>query len=234
MVNIRAVVLGILFSLCLHAGNTFKITIPMHDDSGVDHGLVVEARTKTYELIKSWRIAYKVWRFGRIADLVKPVDVEMQWDIGGLCAKKPEQWTSVSTPESITSSPTYGDFDIEQSVGCTIDIIKVSLISTHQSGKLITSTPAPFLVFADQLKAIQARRDRLAAENKLRQAEEDARHAKYKTEKEAQEAAERAKIRAVCLTIYKGTSDKRVGDLTVKEEQQVRACQLLSLYPPHQ
>jgi hypothetical protein len=71
---------------------------------------------------------------------------------------------------------------------------------------------------------------RAAAEAKAKQAQ---------AEKEASAAAaakaaaeERQRVRATCAEIYKRTADKRVGDLTVKEDQQVRACQALGLYPP--
>jgi hypothetical protein len=39
-------------------------------------------------------------------------------------------------------------------------------------------------------------------------------------------------IRAACSAIYQNTADKKTRDLTVKEEQQVRNCQALGLYPP--
>ena len=39
-------------------------------------------------------------------------------------------------------------------------------------------------------------------------------------------------IRAACGVIYQNTADKKISDLTVKEEQQVRRCQGLGLYPP--
>lgn len=39
-------------------------------------------------------------------------------------------------------------------------------------------------------------------------------------------------IRAACATIYRKTADKKVGDLTVAEEQDVRRCQNLGLYSP--
>jgi hypothetical protein len=39
-------------------------------------------------------------------------------------------------------------------------------------------------------------------------------------------------IRASCSLIYRNTAEKKVGDLTVNEEQQVRRCQGLGLYPP--
>lgn len=49
---------------------------------------------------------------------------------------------------------------------------------------------------------------------------------------DAQRAAERAKLRANCLAVYNATADKKVKDLTVREEQAVRACQSRGLYPP--
>ena len=82
----------------------------------------------------------------------------------------------------------------------------------------------------DALEA--ARQKRLAAERRKKQADEDARYAKIRAEIRAKEAEEQAKIRLACAAIYKATSDKKMGDLTVKEDQQVRACQSLGLYPP--
>jgi hypothetical protein len=35
-----------------------------------------------------------------------------------------------------------------------------------------------------------------------------------------------------CASVYQATIDKKVKDLTVREEQQVQACQVLNLYPP--
>jgi hypothetical protein len=48
--------------------------------------------------------------------------------------------------------------------------------------------------------------------------------------KAAQVEARRA--RAACVVIYRNTVDKKISDLTVREEQQVRACQALGLYLP--
>jgi hypothetical protein len=58
--------------------------------------------------------------------------------------------------------------------------------------------------------------------------------AKQKAEEkeEANAAFERRKIRVACSTIYRNTADKKLKDLTMKDEQQVRACQALGLYPP--
>jgi hypothetical protein len=60
--------------------------------------------------------------------------------------------------------------------------------------------------------------------------------AEYEAKKDAElakeQAEERQKVRAACALIYKNTANKKVGDLTVKEQQQVRECQALDLYPP--
>ena len=71
-----------------------------------------------------------------------------------------------------------------------------------------------------------------AAEEKRKRAEENARYARIKAEEDAKAVTERAKVRAACALIYKNTIDKKINDLTVREEQQVRACQALDMYPP--
>ena len=77
-----------------------------------------------------------------------------------------------------------------------------------------------------------ARRKRLAAERKQKQKEADARYTEMKVEEDAKAAEERRKLRAACTVIYQNTVDKKVKDLTVREEQQVREFQALGLYPP--
>lgn len=76
------------------------------------------------------------------------------------------------------------------------------------------------------------RRRRLAAEQKKKDAERDARIAKYRDEEEAKAVEERRKLRAACSAVYQTTADTKLKDLTVKQEQQVRACQALGIYPP--
>ena len=85
---------------------------------------------------------------------------------------------------------------------------------------------------AKQDAAETARRRRLAAEQKKKDAELNARLVKERAEDEAKATEERRKVRAACTAVYRDTADKKLGDLTVKEEQQVRACQALGLYPP--
>lgn len=84
-----------------------------------------------------------------------------------------------------------------------------------------------------QTEATEAvRRKRLAAEQKRKQTKANAEYAKMKAEGDARAAEERRNVRAACTAIYRNTVDKKVTDLTVREEQQVRACQASGLYPP--
>jgi hypothetical protein len=78
----------------------------------------------------------------------------------------------------------------------------------------------------------EERQRRLAVERKKRQAQERALAAKEKAESDRRKADEQRKLRATCSTIYRDTADKKIKDLTVREEQLVRTCQTLGLYPP--
>ena len=77
---------------------------------------------------------------------------------------------------------------------------------------------------------LSERRNQLTQRRK--NAELKLRQEKAKAEGDAQAAEERRKVRAACTEIYQRTADKKIRDLTVREEQQVRSCQGLGLYPP--
>jgi hypothetical protein len=77
-----------------------------------------------------------------------------------------------------------------------------------------------------------AAEEKAEAALKRQQAKEAAAYAKMKAAQDAKTAQELVRVRAACAAIYQRTSDMKVKDLTVKEEQQVRACQTLGLYPP--
>jgi hypothetical protein len=73
----------------------------------------------------------------------------------------------------------------------------------------------------------------LAAEAQAKQdAIEETRQRRTAAEQKQKNAALMRKVRDNCTTIYQNTVEKKVKDLTVGEEQQVRACQALGLYPP--
>jgi hypothetical protein len=49
-------------------------------------------------------------------------------------------------------------------------------------------------------------------------------------EANSERLAERRRIRAGCTAVYQTTIDKKISDLTVRQSEQVNACQLLDLY----
>jgi hypothetical protein len=73
-----------------------------------------------------------------------------------------------------------------------------------------------------------ARQKRLAAEQKRRDLELN----KRITNERAKAAEQRRKVQVACAVIYQNTANKRLTDLTVKEEQEVRLCQALGFYHP--
>ena len=87
---------------------------------------------------------------------------------------------------------------------------------------------------------VSPRDQRLATEAQARKDATEAAHQKRllvegkKKDAELRDKAvtERVRIRAACGEIYKNTADKKLSDLTVREEQQVRLCQALTLYTP--
>jgi hypothetical protein len=115
--------------------------------------------------------------------------------------------------------------------------VKVCQIN-NQIAQMSLPTPTAIIVqFSDlvfQVDALTALDDSnqaniLVLESRVKYADS---LAKERAAEEARASEERRKIRDACGLIYKNTADKKVGDVTVKEEQQVRACQALGLYPP--
>jgi hypothetical protein len=145
--------------------------------------------------------------------------------------------------------------------GCKTEIVKVSLILAENSRTRIDGVPGDTVNLERQLRELNAKHEAEAtaqAEEKRKatedQAKKDAIAAKKEVEATArwkrqvaeqkkkdaeldaamtkQKAEERRRGRTACSGIYQNTVDKKVKDLTVGEEQQVRACQALGLYPP--
>lgn len=85
---------------------------------------------------------------------------------------------------------------------------------------------------AAEQAAEDARQKRLAAEQKRKQAEADAQLAKLKAQEDAAKAEELRRTAAACKLVYKNTIDKKINDLTVREDGQVQACRALGLYAP--
>ncbi|MGA3205072.1 MAG: hypothetical protein ABSF12_21460 [Bryobacteraceae bacterium] len=170
---------------------------------------------------------------------MKTIHLKLQFDVGGLCSKKPSQWSN-QTEDRFDDLQTISGFPVDDTKGCTVELLKVTLISAMYGASLLAHNEAPEIDFTDALKAIQARRDveearrkGLAAERKQKEAAEAASLAKIKAAEDAKAAEDRAKTRAACSAIYQNTIDKKVKDLTVREDQQIQACRALGLYPPH-
>jgi hypothetical protein len=202
-----------------------QFTVPLGDVNSVPQGLTV--RVTVHHCVPSladdvkvivglWCIDYGLQRYGTLDLFDMPQEVKLRFDIGGLCLKKPTQWSETTRDEFGFS--TSSGFHLEDAQGCTVELVKVSPVSND----------LPEIDFTDQLKSIQAQRDADAARARRLAAEAK----KARSEQTAKEVAERQKVRLSCAAIYQSTIDKKVRDLTVREEEQVRTCQALDLYPP--
>lgn len=161
--------------------------------------------------------------------------VKLHFDITGFCNGTPRRWAVQATTSLGWSAELIvgnahretEEFLSGKVDGCHSENIRATLgIAQNGTARILGTEEA-------KKEAVEAaHRKRVAAEQKRKQAEADARYATVQAEKEAKAAEERRKIRATCAAIYKDTVDKKIKDLTVGEEQQVRVCQALGLYPP--
>jgi len=155
-----------------------------------------------------------------------------------------------------TSIPLMGKVD-----GCITEIIKARLILAENMNTRIDGVSGERVDLAAQLREIekkqeadaatQAERESLAKEARVKveeaearkqaveaarqrrkQDEADAQGAKLKAEERAKLREQRKLISANCKVIYEKTIDKKRSDLTVREDEQVRACQALDSYLP--
>jgi hypothetical protein len=165
--------------------------------------------------------------------------LKLQFDQGGLCKGVPGQW-SESADEVISGTRTKkGGFHLEDADGGTIEILDGALVSAKIGTQVLVKREPAAPDFTDQTEgdpdkrvAEATRLLKAAEERKRREAQEAARAAKVRAEEDAKAAEERRKARVACASVYQATIDKKVKDLTVREEQQVQACQVLNLYPP--
>jgi len=237
--------LALVCCFILRADDEF--TIPLDDGSGIAQGIVVAIklvpRSKfdfgQLNRATAWCVGYEIRRFGRLDILERPLSLKLQFDQGGLCKGVPSQW-SESVNDIVSGTRTKGGgFHLEDADGCTSEILDGALVSAKIGAKVLVERGSPAPDFTDRLQAIQnkraaeAARLRNAAEERKRKEAQEAAHAtKVRAEEDAKDAEERRRARVACAAVYQATIDKKVKDLTVREEQQVRACQLLNLYPP--
>ncbi len=82
-------------------------------------------------------------------------------------------------------------------------------------------------------EAVQEQAERFRSEEEKRIAAKKVSDAKEAIEEYLRNKAEadhQAKLKATCVVIRKATIDRKVSDLTVRETQQVKACQALGIY----
>ena len=159
----------------------------------------------------------------------------IQFEIGGFCNAEVGRWSDSVT---VTPAPGLRRHVIDLPYG-TLQSCRAEVIKAHVKGAGPESLP----ISAEEIQAGKEARELREAESKVRAAElklreEEIRRlmveaqAKKDAAEEAQAVKERHRVREACAAIYRTTSNMKVSDLTVKQEQQVRACQALDLYPP--
>jgi hypothetical protein len=252
--GLRYAIVAVVFTVSVYGGD---ITLPLDDGSIVirDAQFVLDktdlgirqVRTLSYTLVNQTSSAWRT--------------LKLQFEIKADCNVEPHEMTVLlyvpsggdwALDNSATKSYTQsvGRFFSNFTFCRTVEIASVQLAFAENSKLQIDGLSGERVDLEKQRHELAeaerkdaeaharksaidaARRKRAAAEQKKTDAERDARIAVSRAEREAVAAEERRKIRANCTTIYSNTIDKKVKDLTVREEQQVRACQVLGLYPP--
>jgi hypothetical protein len=166
--------------------------------------------------------------------------IKLQFEIDGICNADIHHWSfsaSVGIAHRASSPVVESYYDtipylFGKVEGCKAEIIKASLLTAENSKVRINRTTGERVDVEEERRKLNAQRDAEAARQKRLAAERDARIAKDRADVDSKAAEERRKIRAACAAIYKNTAGMKIKDLTVKDEQQVRACQALGLYPP--
>ena len=245
---LRSLILAASFRAVMYGDD---ITIP------VDDGTILIQHA---QFIRTFGTGYKIFipelSFALTNKTSSEWTLDIHFHIEGICGTKPQQWTQLVRtglvgPHDDQEYKEVLDVFTGRIDGCKTESITASLVQAENRKWRINGVSGERVDLealrkqreaeqaaedAERVKkeaAEAARQKRLAAERKKKQAEVDARYAKAKAEQDATAAEERRRVRTACGAVYQSTADKKIGDLTVREEQQVRACQALGLYPPH-
>jgi len=253
--TLRSLISPVLFAAMLHGAD--DITIPVQEGNIVIRpqflrGNVPELSFKIKnETPYPWRTLKFQFDIGGFCN-----GEPRQWTVPATTSLGWAEDHPVIREYTDTVIPLVGKVD-----GCQTEIIKAKLILAENQRFRIDGVTGETVNLEAQLREIKVQRDaeaaaqaeqdrlaaeaeakkaaaeaerkqKLTAERKRKEAEEAARLARIRAEENAKASAERARIRAACAVIYKATANKKVSDLTVKEAQQIQACQALGLYPP--
>lgn len=163
-------------------------------------------------------------------------DLRLRFDIEATCGEEKRRWNRVITvslkqaeKKAITETviPLVGTID-----GCSTTSIKPSLLSAENPDLKIDFTTKERIDYKKRRDEEATKQERLAAAETARQKRLEVERRRRQAETDARSAQEGRKLRVACESVYRATIDKKVRDLTVREEQQVRGCQALHLYPP--
>src|ERR1035441_168380 len=223
------------------------ITIPLDDGR-----LVI--RDAQFIRLNSYGLDIPELSFGLTNETSSPwLTILLKFDIGGICNGQAHHW-SFTADVGIGYLPDRPVMKIYAETiiplmrkvdGCKKEIIKASLVIAANSTVRINGVTGERVHLSKkekrrnitaQREAEAARQKQLVAERDARiakdRADADAKAAKDRWDADAKAAEEKRRLRANCMVIYQNTIDRKVEDLTVREEEQVRACQVLGLYPP--
>ena len=197
--------------------------------------------------IDQFNIARPEFSFTLKAEDEKPWEpFTLRFDIGGLCGgRELRTWsdTLTATPEKTAYAHTFAElaqgFQLQ---GCRAEVLKVSRPDMD---------PAPSITEADikaeiakeeaahiaDLEAETEAQDRLDQENERQRKLRDAQTTKELAKQRTAEATERAKLAdqarrsaLACHALYLITADKKISDLTVREDGLVKTCRDVGMY----
>jgi hypothetical protein len=216
--------------LCLCASAQF---IPLSGDQTPHQTFVIELRDK-----QQVELALVLFRgcdseklcFAFLAgQVIGPTDDEIayglltRFDIGALCAKKPRQWSVEIYADIDTNRNTdWRYFDLDGPRSCTVELASATLVYLEDAEReTVLDREPPRVNLIPKLKAIQLKRDTEAY-----------RIEKAYSDRVAAAALERKKMRDSCASLYRATIDKKLGDLTVREQESIRDCRAMGMYSP--
>lgn len=238
MLHMRPLVLAALFGTLLHGAA--DITIPL------DGGTIVLIDPQFIRVVGKGTMALYIPELSfKIRNQTSSpwTTLKLQFEIVGVCGGETRQWSRSAimnlrwAKESVyiaeykdppdLVAPLIGKVD-----GCQAETFKAALVLAESPIVRIDGLTGERVDLVAQREAEAAKRAKEEAALAAMRAKADAVRRRVEAEEQARDAEEGRKVRAACTAIYKSTADKRMGDLTVKEDQQVKACQALGLYPP--
>ena len=170
----------------------------------------------------------------------------LRFDIAGFCnSTEFQKWadTLTITPEKKTYVHNFVELDRGyQMQGCHAELMKISRPDVDHA-PLITEKEAWEQIAkqeqdnAEEVAAQREKQRQLDQENERLRKQREAKIAKEEAAQRAADAAARIKraeenrrIAANCHTVYLATADKKIGDLTVREDELIKACRAVGMY----